>query len=143
MVATRAGSPTAFSSSVSRFSSRPAPTIAMPIPASFFAHPKPMPLLAPVTTATCISPIHLCQHRSDPMLEYLACVVLGQRIPNGHLFWRLEFRDALALQQREQAGDVRRRPTLGHNDRTRPLPGAQKSRGIKGFGVVRGMAVAH
>src|SRR5215469_1294705 len=102
-VATRSGSLTDFSSSASPSLSRPVPTTAIPISASLVAHPKPMPLLAPVTIATCISPIHPCQRRSDLMLEYLPCVVLRQRIPNDHLFWRLEFRDTLALEQRKQA----------------------------------------
>src|SRR5271166_615073 len=123
-VATRSGSLIAFSSSASRSWSRPVPTTAMPISASFVAHPKPIPLLAPVTIATCISPIHLCQRRSDLMFEYLPCVVLRQRIPNDDLFWRLEFRDTLALQQRKQACDVRPRRTRGHDHRTSPLSGA-------------------
>src|SRR6516164_1117606 len=105
-VATRAGSSMDLSSSASRSSSRPVPRMAIPISASLLAHPKPMPLVAPVTIATCISPIHVCQYRSDLMFEDLARVVLGQRIPDDYLFWGLEFRDALALQQPEQVGDI-------------------------------------
>ena len=66
----------------------------------------------------------LCQLSSDPMLEDLARVVLGQRIPDDHLFGSLEFRDALALQQREQVGDVRSRLACGHDHRTCPLAGS-------------------
>src|ERR1700757_2004780 len=122
-VATRAGSSMDFCNSASRSSSRPVPRMAIPISASFFAHPKPMPLVAPVTIATCISPI-LCQYRSDLMFEDLARIVLGQRIPDDHLFRDLELRDALALQQREQACDIGPRLARGHDHRTRPFSGS-------------------
>src|ERR1700677_4224805 len=58
------------------------------------------------------------------MLEYLPCVVLRQRIPDDHLFWSLEFRDTLALQERKQACDVRPCRTRRHDHRTRPFSGA-------------------
>src|SRR6185437_389281 len=122
-VATRSGSPTVLSSSASRPSSRPMPTTAMPASASFVAHPKPMPLLAPVTIATCISPI-LHQRRADLMLEYLARVVLRQGIPDDNPFRGLEFGDALAHQEREQARDVRALRTRGNDHRAGAFSGA-------------------
>src|SRR6185312_12334271 len=54
-VAIRTGSPTALSRAASLFGSLPAPTTAMPIRASWVTQPKPMPLLALVTMATCMS----------------------------------------------------------------------------------------
>ena len=59
---TRSGSPTDCSSRASLPESLPTPTTAMPMCASLAAHPKPIPLLAPVTMATCMSsPSSICR----------------------------------------------------------------------------------
>src|SRR3546814_13724289 len=58
-VSMRSGLPIAFSRAASLFASRPTPSTAMPASANLTAVPKPMPLLAPVMIATCMSPLRL------------------------------------------------------------------------------------
>src|SRR4051812_6570008 len=123
MVATRSASPMSLARSASLSSSRPTPRTAMPISASLVAHPKPIPLLAPVTIATCMS-IHLRQFRPDLMLEYLARVVAGQAFGNDDLFGRLELRDTVVGKKVAEALDIGAGGGLGHDDGTRPLTGS-------------------
>src|SRR5690349_2113454 len=123
-VATRSSSLISCRSSASLPSSRPVPSTAIPASASLVAHPKPMPLLAPVTIATCISHIHFRQPRPDLMLQHLARVILRQGIPDLHSFRNFELGHAFAHQQLAYTVEVRRRLVGGHNDRARAFAGA-------------------
>src|SRR4051812_32857835 len=105
MVATRSGSPIVFAKSASLSSSRPVPMTAIPISASLVAQAKPMPLLAPVTIATCIS-FRFRQFRPDLMFEDLARVVFGQAFGDHHLLGCLELRDAAVGEKVANALDV-------------------------------------
>jgi len=80
------------SASLSAF--RPVASTAMPISASFVAQPKPIPPLAPVTIATCISLVRFHQRRLDLVLEYFARVVFREDIPKNHLLGRFELGNA-------------------------------------------------
>src|ERR1700722_18848253 len=114
----------ACSKPASLLSSRPVPTIAMPMAASLVAHPKPIPLLAPVTIATCMSRIHLRQRRPDLMLQHLAGVVLRQRAPDLHSLGDFELGDPMAHQQLAEAGQVWRRQIGSHDDSAGAFAGA-------------------
>ena len=58
------------------------------------------------------------------MLEYLACVVLRQCVPNDNLFRDLELGQALAQEQFAQVGQIGRSLIGRDDDGARPLPGA-------------------
>src|SRR5271165_322515 len=123
-VATRSGSSIAFFNSESLPSSRPVPNTAMPRSASLLAQPKPMPPLAPVTIATCISPVCLRKRCSYLMLEYLPRVVSGQLLPDHNLFRHFERGNTAVLQKAAQVRDVRTGQGGGNDGGARPFPGA-------------------
>src|SRR5262249_50915811 len=123
-VATRSGSPMAFSRSLSRLSSRPVPSTAMPISASLVAHPKPMPLLAPVTIAICMSFTRLRQRRPDLMFQQFSRVVLGQAFGDNHLLRHFELGNAVFGQECAQALDVGAWGGFGDDDGACALSGA-------------------
>jgi hypothetical protein len=76
----------AAANSVSRCSLRPVASTAIPISASLVAHPKPIPPVAPVTIATCISSVRLHKGRLDLVFEHLAGVISRELFPDNHLF---------------------------------------------------------
>src|ERR1700677_938987 len=64
------------------------------------------------------------KRRADLMFQYLACIVLRQRVPEDDLLGILEFGDALRVEKRAQAGDIGPGRAARYDHRTRPLAGA-------------------
>src|ERR1700744_2655585 len=122
-VAIRSGAPMASANSASRCSLRPVATTPMPISESLVAQPKPIPPVAPVTIAICMSSVRLGQGRLDLVLEHLAGVISRELFPDHHLLGRFECGDPLGLQETAQARDVRTQLTGGHDDGTSALAG--------------------
>src|SRR5688500_9449515 len=96
----------ACSSSASRSRSRPAPSTAMPASASLTAQLKPIPLLAPVTIATCMSVDPLRQRRPDLVFEDFPGIVLGQSVPDDHPLRGFERGQAVRIEQIPQIVDT-------------------------------------
>src|SRR5437764_8718217 len=97
----------------------------MPIPASLVAHPNPIPPVAPVTIATCMSSIHRCQGCLDLVFEHFAGVVSRQSLPDDHLLGRFEDSDSVGLQKDAEAVDVGVLLIVGHDDSAGSLAGAR------------------